>query len=188
MFSSSLRNLFFYDLLRSTPNTLKLRSLFDVFILVTLSLLPIWIGFSWSYIHLNFSLENATQNLMDIIKNGELLIVSIGFSAPVFIYVTKRTPEHRIVNKQLLLYLTYFLSIFTLCVYLALKSLPKPVSDTAITVSVFIFLIFSFITFIANLANINTDHYGPQDATRDLSKEASKFSEGLDEFGDQNDD
>lgn len=183
---SSLRGVFFFDLLSSTNRNIKIRTLFDLLILTTLLLLPLWVGFFWDYVSTDFNFFTAIEKLKKAILNGELLIISIGFSAPVFIFVTKKTPDHRTVNKQLLLYSTYFLSFLTLSAYLGMKSSDTK-SDDAIVFSIIIFCLFSFITYISNLAIKNSGGgYNPQDASNDLKTDAESFAHGLDSFGDDN--
>ena len=183
MIFMSLKNLIFYDLFNTTSREVKLKSAFNLLTLVTLSLLPLWVGFSWDYISNNFNVEAAVKFVKDAIRKGELLIICLGFSAPVFIYVTKKTPEHRTVNKQLLLYLTYFLSIFTLVVYLGVKTITTDISVGAECISIILFLTFLFITYVANLANENIDGYTPQSASNDLKEEADDFGKDLKSFG-----
>ena len=173
--------LFFITLFKRSKKEDVSQSIFNVFIVTTLALVPIWVGFFWEWAKEGFELSNFMKPLWDSILRGELFIVCLSFSAPVFIHVTSQTPDHRIVNKQFLLFQSFVASLMNLSMFLGLKSsLQAQVNEKIlITISIVMFFYVTFLTFIATLSNVVSKNFNFNTTSEEMSIEDNSFQSSL---------
>lgn len=124
------------------------------------ALLPLWIGLIVGIASGQDAAEIAKRSLLD----GELFIAAVGYSAPIFFFMTSHNPKGK-VEKQTIMNLTVFAVFASLAMFLVTKFRAEDVfqKDLIIKSSVGLFIFIAYLAFITIVSKSETESLGAPD-------------------------